>query len=159
MAKKEKQEKPQTDEIGEKLREDPRFLATVLDGAQKRLVQVLREKEGVNNALAEIDNTINSLEFLEKDKKERTALIPLKSGVLAEGKITNSKQVLVDVGQGVVLRKDTKNALETMRNRKKVLLDVLGRLEKERLDLANFGRTVDEHFKKDIVPKGLGRNE
>jgi len=25
--------------------------------------------------------------------------------------------------------------------------------------LANFGRTVDEHFKKAIVPKGLGRNE
>jgi prefoldin alpha subunit len=67
--------------------------------------QVLRNE----SRFLEIQTTQHALKDFGKDEVN-TALIPLGSGCYADAQITDTKKVLLDVGEGVVVKKTIKEA-------------------------------------------------
>ena len=67
----------------------------------------------VSQTLDEYQKTREALLNLETTKPEK-ALIPIGSGNFVEGKIDNTEDVIVDVGNSIVLKKKRKDALKIL---------------------------------------------
>ena len=67
----------------------------------------------ISQTLDEYQKTREALLSLETTKPEK-ALIPLGSGNFVEGKIDNTEDVIVEVGNSIVLKKKRKDALSIL---------------------------------------------
>ncbi len=116
------------------------------EGIQARIVEVQLLKE-------ELNRTIESLEFFEKAEGDVEALLNLGGGVFAYVDVKNSRKMLVDVGAGVVVEKEVKDAIETLRNKKqnveeteKKLRDLLnqiaGQMEKLQREISELAKST-----------------
>ena len=116
------------------------------EGIQARIVEVQLLKE-------ELNRTIESLEFFEKAEGDVEALLNLGGGVFAYVDVKNSRKMLVDVGAGVVVEKEVKDAIETLRNKKqnveeteKKLRDPLnqiaGQMEKLQREISELAKST-----------------
>ncbi len=95
---------------------------------QERLVfleELRKEAEGIQARIIEIQmmrdelsRTIESLEFFEKTEGDVEALLNLGGGVFAYVDVKNSRKMLVDVGAGVVVEKEVRDAIETLSKKK-----------------------------------------
>jgi prefoldin alpha subunit len=81
------------------------------EAVQKRIFEL----EVVNS---ELDKTIESLEYFDTLDDGIDALMNLGAGVFAYVDIKESKKMLVDVGAGVIVEKEVKDAIETLKKRK-----------------------------------------
>ena len=67
----------------------------------------------VSQTLDEYQKTREALLSLETTKPEK-ALIPLGSGNFVEGKVDNTDEIIVDVGNNIVLKKKREDALNIL---------------------------------------------
>ncbi|WP_456369349.1 prefoldin subunit alpha [Geoglobus sp.] len=116
------------------------------EGIRARIVEVQLLKE-------ELNRTIESLEFFEKAEGDVEALLNLGGGVFAYVDVKNSRKMLVDVGAGVVVEKEVKDAIETLRTKKqnveeteKKLRDLLnqiaGQMEKLQREISEIAKST-----------------
>lgn len=116
------------------------------EGIQARIVEVQLLKE-------ELSRTIESLEFFEKAEGDVEALLNLGGGVFAYVDVKNSKKMLVDVGAGVVVEKEVKEAIETLRNKKQnveetekklreLLTQIAGQMEKLQREISELAKSA-----------------
>lgn len=116
------------------------------EGIQARIVEVQMLKD-------ELDRTIESLEFFEKAEGDVEALLNLGGGVFAYVDVKNSKKMLVDVGAGVVVEKEVKEAIETLRNKKQnveetekklreLLTQIAGQMEKLQREISELAKSA-----------------
>jgi prefoldin alpha subunit len=95
---------------------------------QERLImlqQLQNEAENIQRRIfevdvleAEIDKTIETLEYFESLDDGVDALMNLGSGVFAYVDVKESKKMLVDVGAGVVIEREVKEVIEILKKRK-----------------------------------------
>ncbi|WP_457590445.1 prefoldin subunit alpha [Geoglobus sp.] len=116
------------------------------EGIQARIVEVQLLKE-------ELNRTIESLEFFEKAEGDVEALLNLGGGVFAYVDVKNSRKMLVDVGAGVVVEKEVKEAIETLRNKKQnveetenklreLLTQIAGQMEKLQKEISELAKSA-----------------
>jgi prefoldin alpha subunit len=84
-------------------------------------------------ARSELDNTIESLEYFESLDGTVEALMNLGGGVFAYVDVKESKKMLVDIGAGVIVEKEVKEAIDTLNKRKDKMQNTVSKLE-EMLD-------------------------
>ncbi|AIY90598.1 prefoldin subunit alpha [Geoglobus acetivorans] len=135
---------------------------TAENAIQERLIfleELRREAEGIQARIVEIQlmkeelkRTLESLEFFEKAEGDVEALLNLGGGVFAYVDVKNSRKMLVDVGAGIVVEKEIKEAIETL-NRKKesveetekrlkeLLEQIAKQMEKIQKEIAEIART------------------
>lgn len=89
---------------------------------QKKIIEV-------EMARSELDKTIESLEYFDKLDGTSEALMNLGGGVFAYVDIKESKKMLVDVGAGVIVEKEVKDAIESLKNRKESMSKMITNLE------------------------------
>ena len=65
----------------------------------------------------EYRKTLETLEFFESIDSDVEALMNLGGGVFAYVDVRNSKKMLVDIGSGVVVEREVKEAIEFVKNR------------------------------------------
>jgi prefoldin alpha subunit len=80
-------------------------------------------------AQAELDKTIESLEYFNSLDGCAEALMNIGGGVFAYVDVRESKKMLVDVGAGVVVEKEVKDAIETLKRRKESIQQNISKFE------------------------------
>lgn len=78
---------------------------------------------------SELDKTIESLEYFDSLDGSVEALMNLGGGVFAYVDVKDSKKMLVDVGAGIIIEKEVKDAIETLKKRKENIQQNVLKLE------------------------------
>ncbi len=78
---------------------------------------------------SELDRTIESLEYFDSLDGSVEALMNLGGGVFAYVDVKDSRKMLVDVGAGVIVEKEVKGAIETLKKKKEKVRQSVVRLE------------------------------
>ncbi len=86
------------------------YLQSEAEVLQRRIVEL----ELLEN---EYRKTLETLEFFESIDSDVEALMNLGGGVFAYVDVRNSKKMLVDIGSGVVVEREVKEAIEFVKNR------------------------------------------
>lgn len=92
------------------------------DAVQKRILEL-------EIAHSELENTIESLEYFDSLDGSVEALMNLGGGVFAYVDVKESKKMLVDIGAGVIVEKEVKDAIETLNKRKQKMQETISKLE------------------------------
>jgi len=118
------------------------------EGIQARIIEIQMMKD-------ELSRTIESLEFFEKSEGDVEALLNLGGGVFAYVDVKNSKKMLVDVGAGVVVEKEVKDAIETLSRKKQnveepekrlkeLLEQIAGQMEKIQKEISELAKSAKQ---------------
>ena len=76
----------------------------------EHIKQLQKQLEMLTNHLVEMHSTSSSLDDLDKIKKDKEMFVPISSGIFAKGTISNTSELLVNVGANVVVSKDIASA-------------------------------------------------
>lgn len=100
----------------------------------EHIKQLQKQLEALTNHIVEMQSTRNSLDDLDKIKKEKEMFVPISSGIFAKGTINDTSELLVNVGANVVVSKDISSAKKLINHQieemKKVHKKMLEELEK-----------------------------
>ncbi len=105
----------------------------ILEG---RLKSLLKKREMLIGKIIEIENTLNSIEDVEKNK-DSGILLPLGSNVYVPGSLKDVKKIVVEIGANIVLEQDITNAKKTLEKRKDIMNNALQAMEKEMTGFTN----------------------
>ena len=87
------------------------------EGLRKEAEGIQERIEEIQTMKNELDRTIEYLEFFDKVESV-DALLNLGGGVFAYADVKENRKFLVDVGAGVIIEKEVKDAIETLKNKK-----------------------------------------
>lgn len=108
---------------------------------QLRLLE--NEIERISMTLAELSNSLTSIEALKED----TIFVPIGGGAMIEAKITSS-EVLVPIGGGYLMNMKKYEAIEEVKKRITSTENAIGKLrsefEKISVKLRDVSRKIDE---------------
>ena len=100
----------------------------------EHIKQLQKQLEVLTNHLVEMHSTSSSLDDLDKIKKDKEMFVPISSGIFAKGTISNTSELLVNVGANVVVSKDIASAKKLIQHQidemKKVHKRMVEELEK-----------------------------
>ena len=102
------------------------------EGLRKEAEGIQERIEEIQTMKNELDRTIECLEFFDKVESVDT-LLNLGGGVFAYADVKENRKVLVDVGAGVIIEKEVKDAIETLKNKK----EEMEKTEQKLRDLLN----------------------
>ncbi len=99
------------------------------------LQQLQSESESIQRRIvelelvdAELDRTIESLEYFNSLDGSVEALMNLGGGVFAYVDVKDSKKMLVDVGAGVIVEKEVGDAIASLKNKKEKIEENIKKL-------------------------------
>ena len=119
------------------------------------LQQLQAESEAIQRRMvelelvqAELDKTIESLEYFESLDGSVEALMNLGGGVFAYVDVKDSKKMLVDVGAGIIVEKKVNEAIETLKRKKEKVNENIAKLEQVLQQIAEQARKIQEEIAK-----------
>ena len=77
---------------------------------EQHIKKLQAQLEAVTGQLMELNSTSNGLDEFEKIKGEREIFVPVSSGIFAKAKLTETTELLVNVGSNVVVKRDVSSA-------------------------------------------------
>ncbi len=87
-----------------------------------------------------------ALTEIQKVKKGNSALIPLGSSIFLEGDINETNKVIMGVGAGVCVRKDTKEAVEMVEKQIKEMNNIEEQLGKQMVVMMNYAKNLQKEL-------------
>lgn len=115
---------------------------------EQHIKQLQKQLEMVTHQMVELNVTSNSLEDFKKINSAREVFVPLSSGIFAKAVISDTSELLVNVGANVVVKKDvagTKNLIQgQIEEIKKVQKQMIDDLEKMTSHAAQLERQLQE---------------
>jgi len=118
-----------------------------LQGEAETLQRRVVELELIEN---EYRKTLETLEFFDSIDGEIEALMNLGGGVFAYVDVKNSKKMLVDIGSGVVVEREVKDAIEFVEKKIKKIEETMQNLtEKLQQVVAQASKIQEELAKKE----------
>jgi len=136
------QQKEREKEIREK------YLALQQLQAESEIIQ--RKIIELELAHSQLEKTIESLEFFNSVDGNVNALMNLGGGVFAYVNISNVKKLLVDVGAGVMIEKDVKEAIEFLKKKKENIEQAMAQLEQALQQVVEKAKSVQDELTKMI---------
>ncbi|MBT6995296.1 prefoldin subunit alpha [Candidatus Woesearchaeota archaeon] len=112
--------------------------------AQQLMMQQVQQME---QQIAAVGQQISDLHALKdnlkelKELKNRKIQTPLGSGIFIESELKDASKVLMGVGSGVIVRKDTNSAVEVIEKQSEELNKLSKQMQNE---LDNFSKHFDE---------------
>lgn len=82
------------------------------------------ELEKIVEEIRELENSKQTLKELQDLKEKSEIALPLGSGSFAFGSLNNVKEVLINLGANVVVKKPIEEAVEVLEGRKEEIKDV-----------------------------------
>ncbi|OYT35024.1 prefoldin subunit alpha [Archaeoglobales archaeon] len=126
-----------------------------LQGEAETLQRRIVELELLSN---EYKRTIETLEFFESIEAGVEALMSLGGGIFAYVDIKNCKKILVDVGSGVVIEREVKDAIEFIKKRKSDVEENIQKLTQMLRQVAQQAASIQEELAKLIQKEKEGQN-
>jgi len=96
---------------------------------ENRLDAFLKQREMVVSKLIEIQNTLSSMDEIEKSKED--ILFPIGAEAYTFGKVVDKKRVMVDIGANVILEKTIEEGKQILEKRKTEIENGLKEMQRE----------------------------
>jgi len=112
----------------------------------KRIKQLQQQLELLTSQLIELNVTSSMLDDFKKIESGKSIFVPLSSGIFAKASITDTSEVLVNVGANIAVKKDIPSTKKIIQNQieemKKVQHQMVDDLEKMTDRAANLERQL-----------------
>jgi len=109
---------------------------------ESRLDGLLKQREMVVSKLIEIQNTLGSMEEMEKTKSEKIMYnFPLGAGAYTIGPVIDKKKLIVEVGANIGIEKSLEEGKQILGKRKAEIENGLNNLHKE---IAEISAALDQ---------------
>ncbi len=105
-----------------------------LQGLSEELSTIAATVHAMNTALETLEN-------FDKLKENPEILVPIGAQTFAHAKITDLKNVLVNIGANTILKKDVQKAIETLNNQLKELEEARTKIE---TNIRELGEKLEE---------------
>lgn len=96
---------------------------------ENRLDSFLKQREMVVSKLIEIQNTLSSMDEIEKSNEG--VLFPIGAEAYTFGKVVDKKRVMVDIGANVILEKTVEEGKQILEKRKAEIENGLNEMQRE----------------------------
>jgi prefoldin alpha subunit len=106
---------------------------------ESRLDTLLKQRDVVASKLVEIQNTLDSMDEIEKTKEE--ILFPIGAEAYTFGKVVSKNRVMVDIGANVILEKNVEDGKEILNKRKTEMENALGSMQR---DIAEVSSALEQ---------------
>ena len=120
----------------------------------EQMKQIQKQITMLDEQLVELNNTIQALDNFNKTAIGSNILVPLSPGVFANAELKNNKELLVNVGSNIVVKKNVDETKELLKKRldaiKKYRDLSLAEMQKMNLQAVN----LDQEINKKIKAKG-----
>jgi len=120
------------------------------------LQQLQSEAEAIQRKIFELEivdsqleKTIESLEYFDSLDEGVEALMNLGGGVFAYVDVKNAKKMLVDVGAGVVVEKEVKEAIDLLKKKRETIQQNVTTLEQALQQIVERARQIQEELLKE----------
>lgn len=101
---------------------------------EQQINQVQKQLRNFENQLMDLEVTKQSLEELKKSKPDSETLSMLSPGIFAKTKLADNKEVILNVGAGVAVKKEVDDAKKLIDDQvievKKIQVQLMGDLQK-----------------------------
>jgi prefoldin alpha subunit len=113
-----------------------------------QIKQVEEQLNLLDQKTMEMVNLRESLHRLHELKQNSKALVPLGQGIFTSGTIDNTNEVLLNVGSGVMVRKNTHEAEESITKQIGQLEDIILELSHSLKEFATKAQAVEAEIDK-----------
>ncbi len=117
----------------------------------QRLEEIKSHLDQVQQRMIELETTNQAVEDMSSIKKESEVLIPLGSGLYTYGKSSSVEKILVDIGAGVMVKKDVNDAKKKIEDNKKEVEHALESMQKEATAIVNKMNELGEELQKAVA--------
>ncbi|MBI4148690.1 prefoldin subunit alpha [Candidatus Woesearchaeota archaeon] len=115
---------------------------------ERQLKTLHSQIQQLEQQTAEVDEITNVLHQLAEQKPDTDILIPISQGIFFKGKLIDAKQVLVNVGSGTFIKKESAETQKDLGNQvvqmRKLAEDRAAKLQ----ELSTYAERVQEDLKK-----------
>ncbi len=117
----------------------------------QRLEEIKNHLDQVQHRMIELETTNQAIEDMSGIKNETEVLIPLGSGLYTYGKSFSVEKILVDIGAGVMVKKDVNDAKKKIEGNKKEIEQALESMQKEAAAIVNKMNELGEELQKAVA--------
>lgn len=118
---------------------------------EARIESLLRQREALANKLMEIETTLRSID--EVERTDSNLLFSPGSEVHFAGKITDKKNVIVEIGANTALEKTFEEGKEILKKRKAGIENLIINIEKNLLQLSSSLQELESQLN-EMAEKG-----
>lgn len=101
---------------------------------ESRIEGLAKQRENIANKLIEVQNTLNSLEEVEKSEE---VLFPVGAEAYVHGKITEKNKMIVEIGAGIAMEKTLEEAKQVLNERKENITKILENIQKDMVSISS----------------------
>jgi prefoldin alpha subunit len=123
---------------------------------ESRLDALIRQRDLFLNKMAEMQNTLASIEEIEKTNEE--ILFPIGSEAYAPGKVVDKNKIIVEIGAGVALEKNFAEAKEIILTRSDDIEKAVREIQQD-VQKLDMSLNVLEPEIRDLMQKGKSEAE
>ena len=117
----------------------------------EQMKQIQKQITMLDEQLVELNNTIQALDNFNKTAIGSNILVPLSPGVFANAELKNNKELLVNVGSNIVVKKNVDETKELLKKRfdsiKKYKDLTLAEMQKMNLQAVNLDQEINKKIK------------
>ena len=122
----------------------------------EQIKQLQQQAQMLEEQSVELNMTLQGLEDLDKTKKDKEILVPISTGIFTKAELKAGKDLIVNVGGNVLVRKDvkttvamTKDRVETVEKYQNDTLENLQKLSLRAYELEEDLTKLTEGLKKE----------
>ena len=112
----------------------------------QQMQQTQKQIQMLGQQLQELELTREALDDISKTEPETEIRVPLASGIFVKGKITDNKEVFVNVGAGTSVKKTIAEAQALIDNQLKELKDFRTQTELSLQQLASKAQVLEKEL-------------
>jgi len=115
---------------------------------EEQLGQLQKQLETIEGQMIELVSTVQSLQEFSESKQDSRIMVPVINGIFAEAELKNSKDLLVNVGSGVVVKKGVSQVQEMLQKQAENLGSVRENVAAQIQQLAANAVEIEKEMKK-----------
>jgi len=112
---------------------------------ESKIEGLAKQRETIANKLIEIQNTLSSLEEVEKSDE---ILFPIGAEAYVHGKIIEKNKMIVEIGAGIAMEKTLEEAKQVLAERKDNITKILENIQQDMMSISskmdNLGAYIQE---------------
>jgi len=117
----------------------------------EQMKQIQKQITMLDEQLVELNNTIQALDDFNKTAIGANILVPLSPGVFANAELKDNKELLVNVGSNIVVKKNVDETKELLKKRldniKQYRDLILAEMQKINLQAVNLDQEINKKIK------------
>lgn len=125
---------------------DPEQLHQYYQNIVNRLQQITNQENQFSNVVAELNHSLETLKGLKKYPNDSEVILPLGGLLFIKAKLTNSNEILLDVGSGSYVPTGFDEATNTLTKKLKEMSDFLQKIVEEKSSLEKEAKGLQSYF-------------